>query len=109
MGTPHRWGASSLIGPIHFIATVFNRRAPGMTQHRLPPLDWEGKRAPVFRAAGARSLRRLLPHARPGHPEHAAVHHRHLLPAAGSRIAGASARLFLRLMARTLTHGARAA
>jgi cytochrome c oxidase subunit 1 len=32
----HVAGASSLMGSINFITTVFNMRAPGIYMHRLP-------------------------------------------------------------------------
>ncbi|MBN9562664.1 MAG: cytochrome c oxidase subunit I [Alphaproteobacteria bacterium] len=36
----HLAGASSLLGAINFIATIFNMRAPGMTMHKLPLFVW---------------------------------------------------------------------
>jgi len=36
----HLSGASSILGAINFITTIFNRRAPGMTRHRLPLFCW---------------------------------------------------------------------
>ena len=36
----HLAGASSIIGSINFITTVFNMRAPGMSMHRLPLFVW---------------------------------------------------------------------
>ncbi|HEX6978080.1 MAG TPA: cbb3-type cytochrome c oxidase subunit I, partial [Alphaproteobacteria bacterium] len=32
----HLAGASSIMGSINFITTIFNMRAPGMTMHRMP-------------------------------------------------------------------------
>src|SRR5208282_3740702 len=51
MGTPgpagdfiilslHLAGASSIVGAINFIATIFNMRAPGMTMFRMPLFVW---------------------------------------------------------------------
>jgi cytochrome c oxidase subunit 1 len=51
MGTPgpagdfiilslHLAGASSIVGAINFIATIFNMRAPGMTLFRMPLFVW---------------------------------------------------------------------
>jgi len=36
----HLSGASSILGSINFITTIFNMRAPGMTMHRLPLYVW---------------------------------------------------------------------
>jgi len=36
----HLSGASSILGSINFITTVFNMRAPGITMHRLPLFVW---------------------------------------------------------------------
>jgi len=36
----HLSGASSILGSINFITTVFNMRTPGMTMHRLPLFVW---------------------------------------------------------------------
>jgi len=36
----HIAGASSIVGAINFIATIFNMRAPGMTWFRLPLFVW---------------------------------------------------------------------
>jgi len=36
----HVSGASSILGSINFITTIFNMRAPGMTMHRLPLFVW---------------------------------------------------------------------
>jgi cytochrome c oxidase subunit 1 len=36
----HLAGASSVLGAINFIATIFNMRAPGMTMHRIPLYVW---------------------------------------------------------------------
>jgi len=36
----HLTGASSILGSINFITTIFNMRAPGMTMHRLPLYVW---------------------------------------------------------------------
>jgi heme/copper-type cytochrome/quinol oxidase subunit 1 len=36
----HLSGASSILGSINFISTIFNMRAPGMTMHRLPLYVW---------------------------------------------------------------------
>jgi cytochrome c oxidase subunit 1 len=36
----HLSGASSILGAIHFITTIFNMRAPGMSMHRLPLMVW---------------------------------------------------------------------
>jgi cytochrome c oxidase subunit 1 len=36
----HIAGASSLLGAINFIVTIFNMRAPGMYMHRLPLYVW---------------------------------------------------------------------
>jgi cytochrome c oxidase subunit I len=36
----HLSGASSILGSINFITTVFNMRAPGMSMHRLPLFVW---------------------------------------------------------------------
>jgi cytochrome c oxidase subunit 1 len=36
----HLSGASSVLGSINFITTIFNMRAPGMTMHRLPLFVW---------------------------------------------------------------------
>lgn len=36
----HIAGASSLLGAINFIATIFNMRAPGMTLHKMPLFIW---------------------------------------------------------------------
>jgi len=32
----HLSGASSIMGAINFIATIFNMRAPGMFMHKMP-------------------------------------------------------------------------
>ena len=36
----HLSGASSILGSINFITTIFNMRAPGMTMHRVPLFVW---------------------------------------------------------------------
>src|SRR4029079_17535374 len=36
----HLAGASSILGSINFITTIFNMRAPGMTRHRMPLFVW---------------------------------------------------------------------
>jgi len=36
----HLSGASSILGSMNFIATIFNMRAPGMTMHKLPLFIW---------------------------------------------------------------------
>lgn len=36
----HLSGASSILGSINFITTIFNMRAPGMSFHRLPLFVW---------------------------------------------------------------------
>lgn len=36
----HTSGASSILGSINFITTIFNMRAPGLTMHRLPLFVW---------------------------------------------------------------------
>jgi len=36
----HLSGASSIIGAINMITTIFNMRAPGMTMHRMPLFVW---------------------------------------------------------------------
>ena len=36
----HLSGASSILGSINFITTIFNMRAPGITMHRLPLYVW---------------------------------------------------------------------
>jgi len=36
----HVSGASSILGSLNFITTIFNMRAPGMTFHRLPLFAW---------------------------------------------------------------------
>ncbi|MBL8536200.1 MAG: cytochrome c oxidase subunit I [Hyphomonadaceae bacterium] len=36
----HIAGASSILGSINFITTIFNMRAPGMTMHRMPLFVW---------------------------------------------------------------------
>jgi cytochrome c oxidase subunit 1 len=36
----HISGASSILGDINFITTIFNMRAPGMSMHRLPLMVW---------------------------------------------------------------------
>jgi len=36
----HLAGASSILGSINFITTIFNMRAPGMTIHRMPLFVW---------------------------------------------------------------------
>jgi cytochrome c oxidase subunit 1 len=36
----HIAGASSILGSINFITTIFNMRAPGMTLHRMPLFAW---------------------------------------------------------------------
>jgi len=36
----HLAGASSILGTINFITTIFNMRAPGMTMHRIPLFVW---------------------------------------------------------------------
>jgi cytochrome c oxidase subunit 1 len=36
----HLAGASSILGSINFITTIFNMRAPGMTLHQLPLVAW---------------------------------------------------------------------
>lgn len=36
----HMAGASSILGGINFIATIFNMRAPGMTLHKMPLFVW---------------------------------------------------------------------
>jgi cytochrome c oxidase subunit 1 len=36
----HLAGASSILGSINFITTIFNMRAPGMTMHRMPLFLW---------------------------------------------------------------------
>lgn len=32
----HLSGASSIMGAVNFIATIFNMRAPGMFMHKMP-------------------------------------------------------------------------
>jgi len=36
----HIAGASSILGSINFITTIFNMRGPGMTMHRIPLFVW---------------------------------------------------------------------
>ena len=36
----HLAGASSVLGAVNFIVTIFNMRAPGMTMHRIPLFVW---------------------------------------------------------------------
>jgi cytochrome c oxidase subunit I len=36
----HIAGASSLLGAVNFITTIFNMRAPGMTLHKMPLFAW---------------------------------------------------------------------
>jgi cytochrome c oxidase subunit 1 len=36
----HIAGASSILGSINFITTIFNMRAPGMTMHKMPLFVW---------------------------------------------------------------------
>ena len=36
----HLAGASSLLGAVNFITTIFNMRAPGMTLHKMPLFGW---------------------------------------------------------------------
>lgn len=36
----HLAGASSLLGAMNFITTIFNMRAPGMTLHKMPLFAW---------------------------------------------------------------------
>src|SRR6476660_2304710 len=36
----HLAGASSILGSINFITTIFNMRAPGMTMHKMPLFAW---------------------------------------------------------------------
>jgi cytochrome c oxidase subunit 1 len=36
----HIAGASSILGVINFITTIFNMRAPGMTLHKMPLFVW---------------------------------------------------------------------
>src|SRR5437773_10133604 len=36
----HLAGASSILGDINFITTIFNMRAPGMTLHKMPLFVW---------------------------------------------------------------------
>jgi cytochrome c oxidase subunit 1 len=36
----HLAGASSILGALNFITTIFNMRAPGMTLHRMPLFVW---------------------------------------------------------------------
>jgi len=36
----HIAGASSILGVINFITTIFNMRAPGMTMHKMPLFVW---------------------------------------------------------------------
>ena len=36
----HLAGASSILGALNFITTIFNMRAPGMTMHRMPLFVW---------------------------------------------------------------------
>jgi cytochrome c oxidase subunit I len=36
----HLAGASSVLGSINFITTIFNMRAPGMTMHKMPLFVW---------------------------------------------------------------------
>jgi cytochrome c oxidase subunit 1 len=36
----HFSGASSIVGSINLITTIFNMRAPGMTMHRMPLFPW---------------------------------------------------------------------
>jgi cytochrome c oxidase subunit I len=36
----HLAGASSILGSMNFITTIFNMRAPGMTMHKLPLFIW---------------------------------------------------------------------
>src|SRR6202051_4567986 len=43
----HLAGASSILGAIHFITTIFNMRAPGMTMHKMPLFVWS-QLVPVF-------------------------------------------------------------
>ncbi|HYE00004.1 MAG TPA: cbb3-type cytochrome c oxidase subunit I, partial [Alphaproteobacteria bacterium] len=36
----HLAGASSILGALNFITTIFNMRAPGMTLHKMPLFAW---------------------------------------------------------------------
>jgi len=36
----HLAGASSIMGAVNFITTIFNMRAPGMTLHKMPLFVW---------------------------------------------------------------------
>ncbi len=36
----HLAGASSILGALNFITTIFNMRAPGMTMHKMPLFVW---------------------------------------------------------------------
>ena len=36
----HLAGASSILGALNFITTIFNMRAPGMTMHKMPLFIW---------------------------------------------------------------------
>ncbi|MBO6506028.1 MAG: cytochrome c oxidase subunit I [Kordiimonadaceae bacterium] len=36
----HVAGASSIMGAINYITTIFNMRAPGMTMHKMPLFSW---------------------------------------------------------------------
>src|SRR5258708_11779680 len=36
----HLSGASSIVGSINMITTIFNMRAPGMTLHKMPLFVW---------------------------------------------------------------------
>jgi cytochrome c oxidase subunit 1 len=36
----HIAGASSILGSINFITTIFNMRTPGMTLHKMPLFAW---------------------------------------------------------------------
>ena len=36
----HLAGASSILGAMNFITTIFNMRAPGMTMHKMPLFVW---------------------------------------------------------------------
>lgn len=36
----HLAGASSILGSLNFITTIFNMRAPGMTMHKMPLFIW---------------------------------------------------------------------